>query len=191
MAFTVVYDACVLFPAPLRDLLIRVGQAGLVRARWTEQILDECFRNVQARRPELKADSLQRTRDLMNRAVRDCLVTGYEFLIDGLALPDKDDRHVLAAAVRAGAQVIVTSNLRDFPSAILSPLGIEAQAPDEFVLNLLDLAPAAVAAIIGQQAADLKNPQHTMEELLETLMANGLVRSVAKLRELFASTSAN
>ena len=186
MAFTVVYDACVLFPAPLRDLLIRIGHASLVRARWTEQILDEVFRNIKLRRPDLNDASLQRTRALMNAAVRDSLVTGYEQLIDGLTLPDKDDRHVLAAAVRSGAQIIVTSNLRDFPDDALKAFGIEAQSPDEFVLNLLDLAPGAVAAIVSKQAADLKNPPHTRDQLLETLIANGLVRSVAKLRELFA-----
>lgn len=186
MAFTVVYDACVLFPAPLRDLLIRLGQASLVRARWTEQILDEVFRNIKLRRPDLNEASLQRTRTLMNAAIRDSVVTGYEQLIDGLNLPDKDDRHVLAAAVRSGAQIIVTSNLRDFPDEALKAFGIEAQSPDEFVLNLLDLAPGAVAAIVSKQAADLKNPPHTRDQLLETLIANGLVRSVAKLRELFA-----
>ncbi len=186
MAFTVVYDACVLFPAPLRDLLIRIGHAGLVRARWTEQILDEVFRNIRLRRPDLNDASLQRTRTLMSAAVRDSLVIGYEPLIEGLTLPDRDDRHVLAAAIRSGAQVIVTSNLKDFPSSALKAFGMEAQSPDEFVLNLLDLAPGAVAAIVSKQAADLKNPPHTRDQLLETLLANGLVRSVAKLRELFA-----
>lgn len=186
MAFTVVYDACVLFPAPLRDLLIRVGHAGLVRARWTEQILDECFRSIKERRPDLSDASLLRTRALMNAAVRDSLVTGYEPLIEGLTLPDKDDRHVLAAAIRSGAQVIVTSNLQDFPPDALRDFGIEAQAPDTFVLNLLSLAPGAVAAIVSRQASDLKNPPQTREQLLETLLVNGLVQSVAKLRELFA-----
>lgn len=186
MAFTVIYDANVLFPAPLRDLLIRLAHAGLVRGRWTERILDECFRNLKVRRPELSDTGLQRTRLLMNAALRDPLVTGYESLIAGFELPDPDDRHVLAAAVRSGAQVIVTSNLKDFPASVLKPLGIEAQSPDEFVLNLIDLAPGAVAALVSQQAADLKNPPQTRDQLLETLISNGLARSVAKLRELFA-----
>ena len=90
----------------------------------------------------------------MNAAARDSLVTGHEFLIEGLVLPDVDDRHVLAPAVRSGAQVIVTFNLKDFPVAALKPLGVEAQSPDEFVLGLLDLAPGA--AIVSTQAADLK-----------------------------------
>ncbi|MBL8911471.1 MAG: hypothetical protein JNM17_12325 [Archangium sp.] len=78
MAFVVVYDACVLFPAPLRDLLIRLGVSGLVQAKWTDTILDECFRNLKKVRPELKDESLARTRNLMNAAVRDCLITGFE-----------------------------------------------------------------------------------------------------------------
>lgn len=184
MAFTVVYDANVLFPAPLRDLLIRLAQTGLVRARWTEVILDECFRNLRLRRPDLSEQALSRTRALMNAAVRDCIVTGFEDLVDGLTLPDPDDRHVLAAAIRCGAQVIVTSNLKDFPAAVLSSFGIEAQSPDEFVLNLIDLAAGTVASVISKQAADLKNPPHTREQLLETLFSNGLTRSTAKLKAL-------
>src|SRR5687767_9319707 len=114
MAFVVIYDACVLYPAPLRDLLIRLAGKRLVQARWTEQILDECFRNIAANRPDLPEAALRRTRELMNRALPDVLVTGYEELIDGLTLPDPNDRHVLAAAIRSGAQVIVTTNLDDF-----------------------------------------------------------------------------
>lgn len=115
MAFVAVYDANVLYPNILRDVLIRVAGAGLVQAKWTETILDETFRNLRANRPDLAPDALGRTRRLMKSAVRDCLVKGYEPLIDILELPDKDDRHVLAAAVRAKAQVIVTFNLKDFP----------------------------------------------------------------------------
>jgi predicted nucleic acid-binding protein len=187
MAFVVVYDACVLYPAPLRDLLMRVAHAGLVRARWTEQILDECFRNLAEARPDLAPAAMTRTRERMNAAVADCLVTGYEPLIEGLDLPDKNDRHVLAAAVRSGAQVIVTANLRDFPAATLAPYDVEAQHPDDFVLCLVDLAPGALATIVMQQASALKNPPRSRAELLETLRDQGLVRSVARLREVLAS----
>jgi predicted nucleic acid-binding protein len=147
MAFTVVYDACVLFPAPVRDLLIRVAHAGLVRARWSDAILDECFRSILASRPDLDATILDRTRRLMNAAVADGLVTGYEPLVGALELPDPDDRHVLAAAIRSAAQVIVTSNLRDFPNCKLAPYGVEARHPDEFVLGLIDLASTAAGEL--------------------------------------------
>ena len=92
MAFVVIYDACVLYPAPLRDLLVRVAQAGVVRARWTTEILDECFRSILKQRPELQPQALVRTRELMTQAVADCMVEGYEPLIAGLTLPDPDDR---------------------------------------------------------------------------------------------------
>jgi hypothetical protein len=184
MAFIVIYDACVLFPAPLRDLLLRVARAGLVRARWSNAILDECFRSIKSARPDLDEAALTRTRGLMNAAVADCLVTGYEPLVVGLELPDPDDRHVLAAAIRCGAQVIVTMNLRDFPDERLAAFGIEAQHPDDFVLGLLDLAPGAVASIASQQAAALRNPPRSVSELLGTLREQGLVRSVARLREV-------
>jgi hypothetical protein len=105
MGFIVVYDACVLYPAPLRDLLVRLANTGVVRARWSDAILDECFRNILEQRPDLKPEALVRTRELMKRAVPDCMVTGFDTLVDGLVLPDPDDRHVLAAAIRAGAQV--------------------------------------------------------------------------------------
>lgn len=130
MAFVVVYDACVLYPAPLRDLLVRLASKGVVRARWSEIILDECFRNILEQRPDLKPEMLRRTRELMTKAVADSIVTGFEGLVDGLSLPDPDDRHVLAVAIRAGAQTIVTFNLKDFPAATLAPYDIEAQHPD-------------------------------------------------------------
>lgn len=169
MASVAVYDASVLYPAPLRDLLLRLARTGLFRAKWTDAILDECFEAIRRQRPDLAPDRLARTRALMVQAVPDCLVDGYQPLIDELELPDPDDRHVLAAAIRAGAEIIVTLNLRDFPDAVLEQYGIEAQSPDEFVLDLLSLSPAAVAAVVEEQAADLKNPPMSAEQLLNTL----------------------
>lgn len=184
MAFVVLYDACVLYPAPVRDLLLRIAATGLVRARWTDAILDECFRSIQADRPELRADALARTRALMNRAVPDCLVTGYEHLVEGLELPDPDDRHVLAAAIRAHAQAVITFNLRDFPDHVLARYEMETKHPDEFVLEILDLAPGGVVQCVTAQAAALRHPPVALGDLLDTLRRVGLVQSVARLREL-------
>lgn len=181
--FTALYDACVLYPAPLRDLLMQLALTDLFRARWTDQIHDEWIRNLLANRPDLTAEQLERTRTLMNAHVRDCLVTGYEPLIEGLALPDPDDRHVLAAAIRTRASVIVTFNLDDFPANVLEPLGVESQHPDEFITHLIDLNPAAVCAAAKRQRASLKNPPHTVEEFLTTLEKQRLPETVAHLRE--------
>ena len=125
--FTVIYDACVLYPAPLRDFLMRLALTDLYRARWTDMIHDEWTRNVLKQRPDLKAEDLERTRSLMNAHVRDSLVTGFEHLIPAVELPDADDRHVVAAAIHGGASLIVTFNLKDFPSERLKPYNLAAQ----------------------------------------------------------------
>jgi predicted nucleic acid-binding protein len=178
-----VYDANILYPAPLRDLFIRLAQAGLVQARWTEQIHEEWLRNVLADNPRLSPARLGRTRTLVNEAVRDCLVTGYEDLIDSLSLPDADDRHVLAAAIRASAEVIVTYNLTDFPAETLARFDIEARHPDDFLIYLLDLAPDTVCSAVKRQRESLRNPPKTAQELLATFEGHGLTQTVARLRE--------
>jgi hypothetical protein len=101
-AFTAVYDACVLYPAPLRDLLLRLGASGLFRARWTDCINEEWRRSLQQNRPDIPEARLQRLVELVNASVPDCLVTRYEKLAASLDLPDPDDRHVLGAAIRSG-----------------------------------------------------------------------------------------
>jgi PIN domain len=118
MAFTVLYDTCALYPNTQRNLLIRLARTGLVRARWSAGILAELDRAL-AERPVAR-DKRRRLFELMNAAVPDCPVEGYEPLIDGLKLPDLDDRHVLAAAIKVGAQLIVTNNLADFPEDALA-----------------------------------------------------------------------
>lgn len=183
MAFTVVYDANVLHPASLRDLLIRLATTGLFRARWTDEILDEMVSSVLARNPKLDAENLARTRALMNKAVPDCLVTGHDRLIESIDLPDPDDRHVVAAAIRCHAEVIVTSNLSDFPAENLTPFNLEAQSPDRFVLDLVDLAPDTVVSTIARQAAGLRRPPQSYEQLLDRLSQVGLARSVSAIRD--------
>jgi predicted nucleic acid-binding protein len=182
VAFVVVYDACVLYPASIRDLLIRLAGTGLFRARWTDRILDECFSNIVAARPELEG-KLDRTRQLMEKAIPDARVTEYEPIAAGLSLPDENDRHVLAAAIRSGAQVIVTANLRDFPADTLARYDVEAQHPDAFVLHLLSLGPGAVLDAITAQANALRNPPCSVAELLNTLETRGLVQSGSELRK--------
>lgn len=131
-----VYDANVLYPAPLRDLLMHLARTGLFRARWTEEIHQEWMTNVIRNRPDLSPAQLERTRDLLNMAVLDCLVTGYESLTPTLQPPDPKDRHVLAAAIFGGARAIVTFNRRHFPASTLAMHGIEALHPDRFVHDL-------------------------------------------------------
>lgn len=180
-SFTVVYDACVLYPAPLRDFLMWLGLSGRFRARWSQDIHEEWKRNLLINRPDLTREQVDRTSDLMDRAIPDGLVEGYEALLAGLSLPDPDDRHVLAAAIRCSASVIVTFNERDFPAEVLSPYGIEAQHPDEFVDNLLDLDVAAVVLAAQRQRAQLKNPPLDIDRYLDILLRQGLVKTTKVL----------
>lgn len=183
-SFTAVYDACVLYPAPLRDLLLRLALTDLFRARWTKDIHAEWVRSLLLRRPDLKPEQLRRTRELMDFSVPDCLVTGYEGLVGALKLPDADDRHVLAAAIRCHAGVIVTYNLADFPSKALDPHGIAAQHPDEFVVHLFDLSPATVCAAVRDQRFALTRPTRSVPELLDTFLSLGLASTVAALQSM-------
>jgi predicted nucleic acid-binding protein len=181
--FTVVYDSNVLYPAPLRDLLMRLALTDLFRARWTDDIHEEWMRNLLEDRPDLSRTQVERTRDLMNAHARDCLVEGYQSLIPALNLPDPDDRHVLAAAIRANASVIVTFNLNDFPEEQLAAYGIEAQHPDEFIVHLLALDRTRVCAAAEEQRSSLRNPPKTSAEFLDILLRQGLPQTV----ELFRS----
>lgn len=179
--FTVIYDACVLYPAPLRDLLMHLALTGAYRARWSVQIHNEWTRNVLKNRSDLTKDQLDRTVVAMNRAVPDCLVNDYEPLMQGLDLPDEDDRHVLAAAIKCGASVIVTYNLKDFPAEILKRFEIEALHPDVFLSDIWDLDQAAVLEAVQKQRASLKNPRYTSRELLDILLKQRLPEIVKHL----------
>ena len=182
MARIVVYDACVLYPAPLRDLLMQLAVADLFQARWTDAIHDEWTRNVLSNRPDIRLESLARCRELMDRHVPDCLVAGYEALIPTLSLPDPDDRHVLAAAIHAQAEVIVTFNLGDFPQSVLGNFGIEATHPDEFIARLWDEHQTGVLAAARLHRASLRRPPKTVAEYLATLEQCRLTETVVRLR---------
>lgn len=174
-------DANVLYPARLRDLLIRLAIAGLYQARWSEQILDECFDNLLENRPDLTREQLARTRQLMTTALPAASVADYEDRVESLDLPDPDDRHVLAAAVAAEASLLVTDNLDDFPTERI-PEGLRVLSPDRFVLELTSDDLDVVVDVVETQASGLVNPPMTASELLDGLEAVGLVESVALLR---------
>jgi predicted nucleic acid-binding protein len=180
--FTAFYDASVLYPSELRNLLMHLALTGLFRAKWSAAVHEEWISALLRRRPDLSREKLERTRMLMDEHASNAVVTGYEDLIDGLRLPDPDDRHVLAAAIHGKADVIVTSNLRDFPAKILGKFGIEPQHPDEFILGWLHLAPRPVVAAARDHRDSLKNPAKTTTEYLRTLESQGLTQTASVLR---------
>ena len=187
--FTVLYDACVLYPAPLRDLLVQLAISDIFRAKWTDLIHDEWIRNVLKNRPDLTIEQLHKTKNLMNIHVRDCLVTDFEWLITSLNLPDPNDRHVLAAAIASGASQIITFNLKDFPQSVLDIYGIESLHPDDFIANIIALYPFKVFNDVETVRSRLRYPPKPFDEYLEILLKQGLTVSVSMLRELKSQIS--
>lgn len=169
--YTAVLDACVLVPIALADTLLRVAEKGLYRPLWTDRILTEA--QVALGEIHQGIDVSKRFAD-MREAFDDSLITGWEDLQGGLSLPDKDDRHVVAAAIKGGAQAIITANLTDFPAAALGPFGLEAVHPDDFLLDQLDLSPPTILQVIREQAAHTRRPPLTSQDLATLLGRAGV-----------------
>ncbi len=170
---------------------MELAASDLYRAKWTDQIHDEWMRNLLEERPDLTRKQLERTRDLMNSAVMDCMVTDYEALEQALVLPDKDDRHVLATAIHSGSDAIITSNLRDFPAAEVSKYDIEVLHPDDFLHFQFELSEAAVLVAVQRILNRLRNPPVSAAQYLDTLERQGLPKTVSALREFEALLQAS
>ena len=179
--FTAFLDASVLYPAPLRDLLLELAVSDLYRAKWSNTVHDEWINALLRTRADLTREQLERTRDLMNAHARDALVSDFENLIDILVLPDKDDRHVLAAAIKGRADLIVTTNLKDFPADILERWGIEAQHPDEFLTHQFHLSQPVFLKSVRTVRFRLKSPPKSVEEYLDTLRRTGLMATASEV----------
>jgi predicted nucleic acid-binding protein len=164
--YTAVLDACVLVPIALADTLLRIAEKGLYRPLWSDRILTEAQEAIEEIHPGI--DVTKRFAD-MREAFDDALVAGWEGLEAGIVVPDEDDKHVVAAAIRGGAQAIVTANLDDFPDPALAVLGLQAIHPDAVLLDQLDLSPATVVQVIREQAAHTRNPALTPTDLATQL----------------------
>lgn len=172
--FSALLDACVLVPVALADTLLRLAEADLYRPLWSERILDEMVDAIKAVRPNLPPGAARRRADVMRLFFEDAEVGGWQDLEPSITLPDPDDRHVVAAAVRGRADLIVTANTRDFPTGVLSGMGLEVQHPDEFLLNQLDLEPDLTIAALHRQAAATRRPAITTKILLGHLAKCGV-----------------
>lgn len=182
--YAALLDSCVLVPNALCDSLLRFAEAGFYRPLWSERILDEVFGAVCAIHPEIDPTMVRRRLDAMSAAFADADVIGWEPIAAGLDLPDPDDRHVLAAAIAGSAQSLVTFNLKDFPVEPLTPTGIEARHPDEFLLDQLDLFPSVALEVLINQAADMHNPPSDLAGLLNRLERCGVPDFAEAVRRL-------
>jgi hypothetical protein len=190
--FTALIDACALFGALKRNLLLSLAEADLYRVRWTAQILDEVERSIAellvGKGDQGAAEKARRSRQEMERAFPDASVKGHEALIDCMqGLRDPDDRHILAAALKTRASVIVTDNLRDFPAQVLAPLDLEAKSADEFIADTIDLDVGRAVAAVRQMRERFNRPEIPADRLLLLMEARGLTLTVDMLREHVAS----
>ena len=176
-------DASVLYPAPLRDLLLEMAVSDLFRAKWSRAVHDEWIRALLRDRPDLTAERLERTRRLMDAHVRDAVVAGFEDLVPDIRLPDPDDRHVVAAAVRGGADIVVTANVRDFPDAALARYGLAAEHPDIFLSTLCARTPAPFLQALERVRARLRKPPVSRPDHLAILRRIGLNATVEEMRK--------
>lgn len=179
--FTVVLDACVLYPAPVRDLLLSLANEGLFTPKWIKIIQDEWVKNLLIKRKDLNKKQLDQTIWAMNVAFPDSNVEHFEELIPGLMLPDKDDLHVLACAIRCNADLITTFNLKDFPDDYIKKYNIEIQSPDELISNLIDLNNDIACKAFRKMLKRLKNPPKSKAEVIETLSRCALKITSLKL----------
>ncbi|WP_017625133.1 PIN domain-containing protein [Nocardiopsis chromatogenes] len=179
MAFPAFLDTCVLYPAYLSDTLLRLAETGSYRPLWSDDVLDELRRNLIER--GIPVEPVDRRIRQMRKAFPDALVTGYESLIGGMG-NDPKDRHVLAAAVRANAEVVVTFNVKDFPKDALDPYEILAVRPDDFLLDQLDLYPGLTMRVLGEQASSYRREPTTVPGVLARLEQCGVPHFAAEVR---------
>jgi predicted nucleic acid-binding protein len=181
MMISAVLDACVLYSASLRNFLLTLAGAKLFEPFWTEEIRDEWIRSLLLKRPNLK-EKQERTRRKMDLHFPNAFVRGYESIIPTLALPDPKDRHVLAAAIHAKAECIVTFNLKDFPESALAPCQVKAISPDNFVLSMIEYNAKVFIETVARHRAGLSRPPQTADEYLIKLAKQRLPKTVAFLR---------
>ena len=179
--FVVILDANVLFPVRVRDVLLSFAFEGLCRARFTDDILEEWTTRLIALKPHIEA-SVRAQEELIRTHFSECIVEGHLPLIAALDLPDPDDRHVLAAAIRCSAQVIVTENKRDFPDEILQEYSIEILGADEFLRNTYELFPSEAPQALRTVRARYRNPSMNPSEFLLDLTRYGLPKLAAIAR---------
>ncbi len=173
-----------MFPASLRDTLLRLAEIELFDPHWSDRILEEVRRNVVESRTDINETDMDRLAAAMNGAFEDALVDGAAIAqVEDSMENDPKDRHVLAAAVVSHANSIVTSNVRDFPPQACEPYGVTVTTADEFLCVLFEMASEGVRDSVIRQAAALQDPPHTAAEVLDHLERTGAPSFAERVRE--------
>ncbi len=180
--FTCVLDTNVIYPIEIRDLLFWFAHYDLFTPKWSKHIFSE-WEDVM-RRKGINNDEIKKRSNRANLAFPDALVLNYESIISGLKLPDKNDCHVLAAAIKSNANVIVTNNLKDFPQEYLATFDLVAKSADDFIADIIDLNPQKAIEAFRKLVLNRQNPDLDQFEVLENLRKNGLIQSANYLHSL-------
>ncbi|WP_461534457.1 PIN domain-containing protein [Sinomicrobium sp.] len=170
--FICVLDTNVIYPVEIRDMLFWFAYFEMYTPKWSEHIFDE-WKEVMKRKGVSNEEALKRVMKA-NLAFPDALVTNYSGLINGLSLPDPKDCHVLAAAIKTNANVIVTNNIKDFPEDYLSSFGLTAKTADDFLTDIIDLNPEQAVIAFRQVVLNRRNPDLNEFEVLDILRKRGL-----------------
>jgi hypothetical protein len=170
--FTAVLDTCVIYPLYQRDILFWFANYKLYSPKWSQEIFREWRRAM--KRNDVSEQEIKNRMDKVNRAFSKAMVYNYKSLIDKLDLPDADDRHVMAAAIKVNANIIVINNLKQFPQDYLSDFGLSAKSPDDFLADLIDLNVERAVAAFREMVMHKKNPNLDEYEVLDRLRNNGL-----------------
>lgn len=180
--FTCVLDTNIIYPIEIRDLLFWFAHFDLFTPKWSNHIFDE-WKDVMDRKGATEEEIKKRT-NVANLAFPDALIINYEPLIEGLTLPDEKDRHVLAAAIKTNANVIVTNNLKDFPKEYLASFGLVAKSADDFIADIIDLNYEKAIEAFKKLVLNRRNPDLDEYEVLDNLRKNGLNDSADYLHSL-------
>ena len=185
MAFepVAVFDACILYPFHLRNIIVQAAVDRLVEGRWTDMIHDEQIRNLAASAPAIPVERLQNTRRLMNEALPTAMVNGYEEQIPVVNLPDPNDRHVVAAGITAGAFIILTWNLRHFPAKELKKFGVRKQTPDTFLSGLYDQVPDLMIGSLANARRNLTKSRISSPDFIDILNNQKLIHLARRAQE--------
>lgn len=179
-------DACVLYPAPVRDFLLSVAAEYVFMPKWSREIQDEWVRNLLLNRPDLNKEQLSLTVTAMNIAFPEASVENYGSYINSVVIPDPKDRHVIAAAIKSNSSVIVTFNLKHFPNSLCRKHHLIAIGPDQFLIECLKSYPNQVIRAFEKMVKRLKNPPKTYSQVLNALWRCNLPEIVKELEKIYA-----
>ena len=184
MALIAVLDANVLYPAPVRDFILHIAFLSVFQPKWSDQIQEEWIRSLLKNRPDIRRSDLTKTSTWMDMVFPDARTKVDHAQQSNIDIPDKDDIHVVKAALNSGANYIISFNLKDFPKHILKEYGVQAIHPDDFLCGLIDQVPKVVLNAFNNQVSTLKNPPKTSDEVLIALKKCGLLNTVKRVKDL-------